>query len=44
MLRNSDPYIYYALSLDFSYVTVIIDLNFLITTEENPQTWLISRL
>lgn len=30
-----------ALSLDFSSMTVIIDLNFVITTEEKPQTWLI---
>lgn len=32
----------HVLSLDFSYMTVIIDLNFTITTEENPQMWLIS--
>lgn len=31
----------HSLSLDFSSMTVIIDLNFVITTEEKTQTWLL---
>lgn len=40
----TSPLVIHPLSLDFSYMTVTTDLNFIVNTAENLQTWLISPL